>query len=477
MPRPWADPSGLRARFAAAVAADPDLPPSGATVVLAVSGGADSCALWDLCAGLGRWRLVIWHLDHALRADSAADAAFVHARGAQYAAIDPGFDAKTSVLSVRRPVAPAARRARVGVEAAGRTLRLNLLRAVVAKRCAVGAMTAHHHDDQAETALMQLLRGAGPAGAPGLRPRRVIHGLTLWRPLLPFTRAELRVHLDAVGLAWREDASNRDADFRRNLIRLRVMPVCEAAVPGFSRELARRAAAVEVTDDSADLAGISGDRDGELALTGPWLDEPAQRRHYWARLLDALGAGPGRARVRLLDALVTPRENAENSARNPTSLRLGRWDFSLGGEAGVPHLRWRRHRTRLAMSTTMAGPGRFHRDGEVIDLESAEIPASPVAGPGACWLDAGALRWPLVWRPAKTGERWQPLGCTGHQTIAKYLGSRKIPLADRRAVAVVADGEGVVWIPGHGIAERVRIGPGTTAVIRASLSRGVRPQA
>ena len=470
MPRPWADPSGLRARFAAAVAADTDGPPPGATVVLAVSGGADSCALWDLCAGLGRWRLVIWHLDHALRAESAADAAFVHARGAHYAAIDPGFDAKTSVLSVRRPVAPTARRARVGIETAGRTLRLNLLGAVVAKMCAVGAMTAHHHDDQAETALMQVLRGAGPAGAPGLRPRRVINGLTLWRPLLPFTRADLRAHLDAVCLAWREDASNRDANFRRNLIRLRVMPVCEAAVPGFSRELARRAAAVTVPDDGADLAGISGDRDGALALTGPWLDDPAQRRHHWARLLDTLGAGPGRARVRLLDALVMPPENAENHGMNPASIRLGRWDFSLAGEPGVPHLRWRRRRTRLALTTTMAGPGRFLRDGEMIALETAEIPASPLAGPGACWLDAGGLRWPLVWRLAKSGERWQPLGCTGHQSIAKYLGSRKIPLADRRAIAVVADGEGVVWIPGHGIAERVRIGPGTTAVIRGKIT-------
>nr|MBA3685405.1 tRNA lysidine(34) synthetase TilS [Planctomycetota bacterium] len=193
------------------------LPPTGTLVVVAVSGGADSMALWDLLAVDGRWRLAIYHLDHGLRDDSATDGELVRDRARGYAAAG---SSAVAVVVERRDVAGLARAWHCGIEAAGRRARYERLAVVAGELGAAAVVTAHHRDDQVETVLANVLRGADLVGTAGMSVRRDLRpGVPLLRPLLAIGRSELRAHLEQRGLSWREDASNADPRFRRNHLR------------------------------------------------------------------------------------------------------------------------------------------------------------------------------------------------------------------------------------------------------------------
>lgn len=188
----------------------PPLPPGGWAV--GVSGGADSVALLSLLRACPGVRLHVVHLDHQTRGDdSAADAAFVRELAARWGLpCTVGTRGELETRTADLPVNPSAR---------FRALRLALFREVVAARGLGGVILAHHADDQAETVLARLLRGAGYAGLAGMEGRAVLGGLVVLRPLLGVRRAALRGHMEQVGQPWREDASNASDQYQRNRLR------------------------------------------------------------------------------------------------------------------------------------------------------------------------------------------------------------------------------------------------------------------
>ena len=196
--------------------------PDDASIALAVSGGPDSMALLRGAARLvdtdaRRWRLTVAHLDHALRPDSADDARFV-ADAAE--ALGLRFD------GVRTDVAALAHDEGRSLEDAGRQARYRFLEAVAPDGALIA--TGHTADDAAETVLMNLLRGSGLAGARGIPPRRG----RIVRPLLAARHGDLRALLDAAGIAYRLDPSNRDPAILRNRVRREVLPLLESIRAG-----------------------------------------------------------------------------------------------------------------------------------------------------------------------------------------------------------------------------------------------------
>jgi tRNA(Ile)-lysidine synthase len=200
-----------------------------ARLVLAVSGGADSIALLHgaarlVAGGQCAWQLSVAHLDHALRGDSADDAAFVAARAAEL-----GLRAE-----VRRvDVAAMAREDGRSIEEAGRDARYRFLEEVAPADALIA--TAHTLDDDAETVLINLLRGSGLGGMAGIPARR---GRVV-RPLLEARRDELRELLDAAGLRYRIDPSNADPAFLRNRVRAALLPVLESIRSGAVERIGR----------------------------------------------------------------------------------------------------------------------------------------------------------------------------------------------------------------------------------------------
>lgn len=448
--------SVLLPRFAAAMAALPHAPPPGQTVVVAVSGGADSMALWDLLVQLGTWRLVVWHLDHGLRAEAPRDLAAIHQQAARYQ-VD-GL-AAGEVVAEHTDVAALARQWRVSLEAAGRRHRYDRLAAVARSHLAVAVLTAHHRDDQSETVLANLLRGAALVGTAGIAPRRLLPGgIPLLRPLLGITRDELRAHCTAAGVRWLEDLSNEDQHHQRNFLRHAVLPGLEAGVPGITAalaELAQRSqdasGALEAATQELWQRALGPDDlllDGLLSLTTDL------RHHLWRRLAVHLGVPLERAQLRRIDQLA--------QASVGQRLHVGRWLLLRRPQA----LAWELARPlRNALQVEISGPGLHARGTEQLACQLGVPPASVLSDGRQAFLDAACCSWPLRWRPAFDHESFTPLGAPGRQTVVKFLSTRGVPSRLRPGAPVVADAHGVVWVPGFTIAERVKVTAGTRDVV------------
>jgi tRNA(Ile)-lysidine synthase len=200
--------------------------------VVGLSGGKDSVALLDALVSLRRrrgFRVVAAHLDHGLRPGSAEDAAFCAALCDRLEVL---FRAGTADVRAR------AARERGGLEQAARRERYAYLRRVRDEEKAAAIAVAHTRDDQAETLLLRLLRGAGSTGLAGMRPRAG----DVVRPLLAVSREEVLAHLRERSLDWREDPSNADTAHRRNRVRHELIPYLEERFnPGIRAALARTA--------------------------------------------------------------------------------------------------------------------------------------------------------------------------------------------------------------------------------------------
>ncbi len=189
------------------------------TVLLAVSGGADSVGLLRaMCAlgGSGSGRIVAAHLNHGLRGEqSDADEAFV---------VDLCRRLGVGCEVGRSNVARLADQQGDGLEAAARKARYRFLAETAGRFGARFVATAHTADDQAETILHHILRGTGLRGLSGIRRVRRLGPAVLIRPVLQFRRAEVRAYLQELGQPYREDASNADLHLTRNRIRHELLP-------------------------------------------------------------------------------------------------------------------------------------------------------------------------------------------------------------------------------------------------------------
>jgi tRNA(Ile)-lysidine synthase len=191
--------------------------------LIGVSGGRDSIALLNLLIELGYQKLVVCHLNHRLRgAASRADARFV-----EKTARSLGLDCEIGTTAV----GALAKRSKLSIETAARFARLAFFVEVARRLHRSRIFLAHHADDLVETALLNLFRGAGPAGMASMRRisvRRIGKTqLTILRPLLGIWRSEIDGYVREQGLEFREDATNRLLRPSRNRIRHRILPDIE----------------------------------------------------------------------------------------------------------------------------------------------------------------------------------------------------------------------------------------------------------
>ncbi len=197
-------------------------------VLCAVSGGPDSVALAHILKG-SQAALVLGHVDHHIRKSSAQDARFVETLARRWAI----------PFKLEQVAAPAyAASHQVGLEEAARELRYKALVKMAKKSGCSLIATGHTADDQAETVLMNFLRGAGPTGLAGIPPvRELVPGIRVVRPLLHSARRDVLSYLGAHRLSYREDPSNRSSRFTRNRIRNRLLPLLEKEYPGLKQRL------------------------------------------------------------------------------------------------------------------------------------------------------------------------------------------------------------------------------------------------
>lgn len=314
-------------------------------VVVGFSGGGDSLAL---AAALGRLkdrgigpepRLV--HVDHRLRPGSAAEA---EASGRLAGALGLAMELRALAEGAL------ARHSGVGLEEAARRERYRALSDAARLTGARAVALAHHRDDQAETVLLHLLRGAGTSGAAGMaewgeRPVPWWPGeppgepVAVWRPFLSEPRAALRDFVAALGLAPVHDPTNDETRLARNAVRHAVLPAIERAFPGAAVALARHAD-LAATDDAAleEIAGAALDRARDAgnglpraALAGQPLAIRRRVVRGWLRA-GAPAAEPGMDRIAaVLEALERNRGGARIEIGNGFAVTVRDGVARIGG--------------------------------------------------------------------------------------------------------------------------------------------------
>jgi len=451
----------------------------GERVLVALSGGPDSVALLHLLLDLQRDGDVavagVAHFNHQLRGlEADGDEAFCRELAATLALpIEVG----------REDVRQAARAAGRSIEDMARQLRYQFLHSAADRVGADVIAVGHTRDDQAETFLLRLVRGAGSRGLAGIHPRagRVI------RPLIEISRTELRDDSRRRGLVWREDASNGDVTIPRNRVRHELVPYLEREFsPGITHVLAREAALARVDDDrlqaeAIDLARtiVLSTTDGKTEIDAVALRSlhPALASRVAFQALASRGHGrfvgfdhvdevlrlaeapdgtsvdlPGQRATRRGDAIVLgpPGPRAGRADRRPSN--SFRFPLSIPGEVTLDKQGWA---VSADLADSVDRPGGL---GPARGLEVA-IAADPVS-------------LPLAIRSRRLGDRFRPLGMEHRKKLQDFLVDRKIPREIRDSLPLVVDGEDrIVWVVGESVAEDFRVTGASRGVLLLKARR------
>lgn len=441
--------------------------PRGGRVVVALSGGADSVSLLHLSLELQkRGELVVAavaHFNHQLRDEADEDERFCSELAASLA---------LPFESQRADVRARARDEKRSIEDAARRARYSFLEGVATRYAADAVAVGHTLDDQAETFLLRLLRGAGSRGLAGIRPKA---GLII-RPLLDARRLELLDYIRERRLDHREDSTNADVSIPRNRVRHELIPYLEREFsPGIVAVLAREATSARQDEEKLQAEAI--DLANSIVLSNA------------ARVKFQVDADA----LKSLHPALSTRVAREALARLGADRFIGfdhiqRFlDFVANGEVGAA-LSLPGQQARLCVDSR-----RFGEAGRVVELgpEPARAPGGligaefrfPLSIPGevvlhpqglavsAAWGprleggDAAAVeclvsgaKLPLAIRSRKPGDRFQPPGLGGRsKKLQDYLVDRKVARFERDLLPLVVDGDDrIVWIVGHAVSEDFR---------------------
>ena len=430
----------------------------GQHLLVAVSGGPDSVALLSLLHRLrSSWSLTVTavHFNYGLRgAESEGDQEFVTA-----------FCRELNIPLYTRRFEIRGREHRTSLQAAARDLRyramLDTAEECGADRIALG----HSANDQAETVLLWILRGAGLtglSGMPAFRDGKII------RPLLDITREDILAYLNHEGLSFRQDSSNSKPIYLRNRIRQEVMPCLTRLVPSSVRTLCRLADVCREDDSFLDqqvaalcASRIRQDRSGGWTIDRSFLQQltrAAQRRvvRDLLRRCDSLHRSPSIHTVeRFLQAV--KRKRSVSVLTMKSARMLVESDLVRFIPFGPPEL----SHTQLNQvdPTTLLIPGAISWAGtgwriRVQQVTRSQVPA-PAQGRTCIVVDADRVSEPLVVRSWQSGDRFHPFGMKGRsKKLQDFFTDLKLSTAARGQIPVVAAPEGIVWIVGYRQDER-----------------------
>jgi tRNA(Ile)-lysidine synthase len=451
-------------------------------VLLGVSGGPDSLCLGHVLASLG-YRCTWAYFDHSLRYTSQAEGEAVE-RMAREAGAD--------FVRGQGAVEAYAQEGGLSIEEAGRSLRYQFLFEQAQAQQAQAVAVAHNANDQVETLLMHLLRGAGLDGLSGMAfstlPNPWSAELPLVRPLLSTWREEIEAYLKENHLEPVLDPSNQDTRFFRNRLRHELVPFLETYNPHIQTALWQTADLLNedrrVLDAQAQRAWeqcVTWEEPGAVALDAVRLGEAPrglQRRVLRIaiqKLRPSLRDIDYAAVQRALEFAAAPPANA--SADLAAGLRLEweeGWVWLAEREKELPALGWPQFEgnglEQLPTPGEMLLPGSWRLQAEVVEGQAGELHARAQSNPDPyqAWFAAEVL--PLFVRARQAGDRFQPLGMEGHSLkLSDLFTNQKVPRRARVRWPLLVSGGAIVWVAGCRQAEAHRVQPDTTRAVHVKL--------
>ena len=444
---------------------------AGDRVGIAVSGGVDSVALFrlllDLRGELGTVLSVV-HLNHKLRgSDSDDDESFVAKLAQQH---------DVELFSEHAEVATYAAEHQLSTETAAREVRYQFFRRLLQERRLNHLATAHTLDDQAETVLLRIARGAGTRGLAGIYPKlligsreSVVSQPTIIRPLLSARRKELETYLKSLDQPWREDRSNRDLRHSRNRVRHGILPRMERNLnPSIRNALAETAEIARAEEDywARQIASILGENPGSTLKRTDLLNLPlALQRRVLRGWAEANGL---RLEFRHVDEIL---EVASTQSDSPDSACLPNdWIVARSKEELLlqrePSARCSDYEVILVV------PGMVEIPALNLRLEAAvsDVPNRPGTDH---FLNASLLGRHLCIRNWRAGDRFWPCHSKGPKKVKELLQDRHITGESRKLWPVATVGAEIVWVRGFPVAANFRAHDGQDSVIirETALSR------
>lgn len=420
----------MRERVAAFIKQHHLLEPNG-TVLVAVSGGADSVALLHLLHTLG-YPVSALHCNFHLRGEeSDADQQFVEKLCQQFG---------VSLGVTHFHTADYAKSHGISIEMAARELRYQWFWEQMEEQKAQAIAVGHHMDDQAETLLLNLLRGTGLRGLAGMHPQ---HNSVV-RPLLCVSRKDIEEYLRLHHLAYVTDSTNLQHDVLRNRIRLEVMPLLEQLQPAARQTLWRAAQNVgnslpyyiKGVNEAMTLCGFKDDRLNIEAYRQNGC--PTTLLHEW---LHPCGF------------------NAS---------QLSDIQHHISGQAGKiwesPTHRLLRNRAHLLLVEKQD-----ETDKPVIEMnETSEIGPT---GAEFAYVDADLITAPLVLRKVQNADWFVPFGMKGRKLLSDFLTNQKLSRFQKEGQWVLCHGKDIVWVIGLRSDNRFRVTPQTKRIIQLRIKK------
>ena len=430
-------------------------------LLLAVSGGADSAVLLDLCARAG-YQFSIAHCNFQLRGEeSDRDEAFVRSLAEKNAV--PLFTKKFDTAAF-------VREKKLSIEEAARDLRYGWFTAIMQEAHEVNGqafrylLTAHHADDNIETVMMNFFRGTGIKGIRGILPKQQ----NICRPLLFATREDIESYANENKVQFITDSSNASNDHTRNYFRNELIPGIEKVYPAVKQNILNnieRFSGVEeiYTESMVSIKKkLLESKGNEIFIPALKLAKMPACRTLIHEIIKDFGFTA--SQVSETEKLLESGSGKYILSRTHRILRDRQWLIisPLTGKEEIAHFIIEKDTDGVSYP------------GGVIKITATESPVSLNAGNNTVFINAGELTYPLLLRPWKKGDYFYPLGMRKKKKLSRFFGDLKLSLLQKESVWVIESGKKIVWILGLRIDDRFKVEPRSLNIVKLTLAPAAR---
>ncbi|MDO5665249.1 MAG: tRNA lysidine(34) synthetase TilS [Bacteroidia bacterium] len=416
------------------------------TLIVGLSGGADSMVLLDVLTLLG-YRCIAAHCNFHLRGEeSDDDARFVKKwckeNDIEFTSID--FDTKQYAADKK-----------ISIEMAARELRYSWFEVIRKQFVADAIAVAHHKDDSVETVLLNLIRGTGISGLSGISPKNG----KIVRPMLCVTRTEIENYLREREIPFRTDSTNHEDIYTRNHIRLNILPMLQKINPSVSESIFRTS---ENVAEAEKVYKEAIDNDLKSVLLNDKIDieklkQTVSPSSVLFEILSPLGFHPSVIEDvnNAMDA--SPGKVFYSSARRLIKDR----DYFLIDKINKSEYD---NQTFLIDLTTqeILNPIR-------LEIKVTDVPKSIDKSNNILYADADKLSFPLVLRKWQSGDWFIPFGMKGRKKLSDFFTDQKFNLKQKEETWILLSGEDVVWVVGYRSDNRFKITSNTKKVVQIEL--------
>ena len=447
---------------------------SGDTVVIGVSGGVDSVILLHILVKLSeeyKLSVIAAHINHGLRGkESDRDEAFVKELAKK---LGVKFTSKRIDINSLLKKGDS-------LQDIAREVRYAFFEEMAKRYKADKIATGHNLDDQAETMIIRFLRGAGLSGLSGILPKR---GKYI-RPLLDVSREEIEEYADKNRLKFVRDSSNKSIKYLRNNIRLKLMPALEHYNPRLKSDMARLAHIIakdeEYLEDKAKDAYKECVKDRDKSAVSFYLKkliglhDAINARIFFMAVEELLGTSKGFYSYHVQDFLKSLTNNAPNVSINlPHNLTLYKeYDVvtiekGQGARTKGQGVLFEKVLKINGKTVVVADSGLRITEFRTELLTTSNL--QPPTSSNVAYFDYDKLKFPLVVRNFRPGDRMVPSGMRGHKKIKELFQEKKIERRRRGLIPIVVSGDEIIWVAGIRQAEHGKIGSTTRKILKLTM--------